>query len=186
MNCSEMNDYVDENFLHIRNLAKDIEGAFGGESSSEQRLRNEIAGMFAVTVLATYEGIIKQTLITYAAKFHYKYRSHVEADFGKMNAKISVDDLRGYSRHFGLEKWVGSGAPKSGKGTTFDRLLSEKRIVVERRFRTDMMTNYRNLFNWRNDYAHERSTPVTFKDVYDAHRVSQYIIRTFVTAFEIG
>jgi len=181
-----MNEFVDENFLHIRNLAREIEETFVGNTSADQRLKNELAGMFAVTVAATYEGIVKQALIAYASGFHEKYRSHVEKDFERMNARISVDDLRGYSRHFGLDNWTGTDAPKSGKGTTFDRLLKEKRSVVERRFRTDMMTNYKNLFDWRNDYAHERLTSVTFKDVYEAHRVAQYIIKTFVKAFAEG
>ena len=181
-----MNEALDENFQHIRRLAKDINNSFDNATISEQLLKNELAGMFAVTVAATYEGIVKQTLISYAANFHPKYRDHVENDFGRLNARIAINDLRSYSRHFGLKKWTGPDAPKNGKGTTFHRLLEEKREIVERRFRTDMLTNYENLFTWRNSYAHERTTSVTFRDVYEAHRVAQYVIRTFVRAFELG
>lgn len=181
-----MSEAIDENFAHIRRLARDIDSKFANATTSEQLLRNELAGMFAVTVAATYEGIVKQTLISYAANFHEKYRDHVENDFGRLNARISIDDLRSYSRHFGLKKWTGPTAPPKSKGTTFHRLLKEKREVVERRFRTDMVQNYENLFLWRNAYAHERTTSVTFRDVYEAHRVAQYVIRSFVRAFELG
>ncbi|WP_422357881.1 HEPN domain-containing protein [Qipengyuania flava] len=181
-----MSEAIEENFSHIRRLARDIDGKFAGTTTSEQLLRNELAGMFAVTVAATYEGIVKQTLISYAANFHEKYRAHVENDFGRLNARISIDNLRSYSRHFGLQRWTGPDAPKKGKPTTFHRLLEEKRKIVERRFRTDMVKNYENLFTWRNDYAHERTTSVTFRDVYEAHRVAQYVIRSFVKAFEMG
>lgn len=108
-----MNDIVDGSFLHIRSLARDIEERLGGTSTAEQRLRNELAGMFAVTIAASYEGIVKDTLILYASKFHSKYRDHIEKDFEKLNARISIDDLRMYSRRFGLSEWLGHGVKKT-------------------------------------------------------------------------
>lgn len=137
----EMNEIVEENFLHIRNLAKDLQSLASGESTAEQRLRNEFAGMFAVTIAATYEGIVKETLISYAAKFHQKYQDHMEKDFDRLNTKISIDDLRAYSRRFGLNEWVGHGVKKNS--TTFHKILSETKVVVERRFRTDLITRLR-------------------------------------------
>lgn len=179
-----MNDVVEENFRHIRNLAKDIEKLLDGESIAEQRLSNEFAGMFAVTIAATYEGIVKETLIAYAATFHPKYKDHIEKDFDRLNAKISVDDLRSYSLRFGLSEWSGIGIKKNS--TTFHKTLGQTKAVVERRFRKDLLISYKNLFTWRNAYAHERSTTATFRDVYEAHRVAQYVIRSFVRSFEIG
>jgi hypothetical protein len=179
-----MSDVLEENFQHIRSLARDIEQKLNGTSSAEQRLRNEIAGMFAVTIAASYEGIVKETLISYAGKFHPKYREHIEKDFDRLNARISVDKLVSYSRHFGLTEWTGHGIKKNS--TTFHKILQEKKVVVERRFRTDPITSYNSIFTWRNAYAHERTTTATFSDVYEAHRVAQYVIRSFVKAFEIG
>jgi hypothetical protein len=179
-----MSERIDESFLHIRNLARDIEEKLSGTSSAEQRLRNEIAGMFAVTIAASYEGIVKETLVEYAGKFHTKYQAHIEKDFERLNARISINDLKSYSRRFGLTEWTGHGAKKNS--TTFHKLLAEKKLVVERRFRTDLEKSYENIFDWRNSYAHERSTTATFSDVYEAHRVAQYVIRSFVTAFELG
>jgi hypothetical protein len=179
-----MNETIDENFRHIRTLAADIDGKLTGTSVAEQRLRNELAGMFAVTIAATYEGIVRETLICYAGAFHPKYRNHVEKDFEKLNAKISLDDLAFYSRRFGLAEWTGHKVKKNK--TTFHKLLDEKRIKVERRFRADMLLSYENIFTWRHAYAHERKLSATFRDVYEAHRVAQYVIRSFVKAFEIG
>ena len=140
--------------------------------------------MFAVTIAASYEGVVKETLITYAGNFHPKYQDHVTKDFKRLNARLSVNHLMQYSQHFGLTQWTGLGVKKNA--TTFHRLLSEKKTVVERRFRTDLLQSYENIFEWRNAYAHERSTTATFSDVYNAHRVGQYVIRSFVTAFELG
>jgi RiboL-PSP-HEPN len=179
-----MNEAVEENFRHIRNLAKNIENLLGGESTTEQQLSNEFAGMFAVTIAATYEGIVKETLIAYAATFHQKYKEHMEKDFDRLNARISIDDLRAYSRRFGLSEWTGHGIKKNS--TTFHKILSETQVRVERRFRKDLIKSYENIFTWRHAYAHERSTLATFKDVYEAHRVAQYVIRSFVKAFEVG
>ena len=179
-----MNKTLEKNFQHIRNLARDIEEKLSGTSSSDQRLRNEIAGMFAVTIAASYEGIVKETLVEYAGSFHQKYREHIEKDFERLNGRISVSDLKNYSRLFGLEEWVEHGVRKNS--TTFHRILEEKKVVVERRFRIDLMTSYKSIFTWRNAYAHERTTTATFSDVYKAHRVAQYVIRSFVTAFELG
>jgi hypothetical protein len=179
-----MSEVLDENFQHIRNLARDIEEKLNGTSSAEQRLRNEIAGMFAVTIVASYEGIVKDTLVGYADNFHPKYRHYVEKDFDRMNARISVHDLKSYSNKFGLTEWVGRGIKKNS--TTFHKILLDRKKLVERRFRTDMITNYESIFSWRNAYAHERATSATFSDVYKAHRVAQYVIRSFVLAFESG
>lgn len=179
-----MSKNVDENFRHIRFLARDIENRLGGTTTSDQRLKNEVAGMFAVTIVATYEGIIKDTLISYAANFHPKYQNYIEKDFEKLNAKISIDDLIAYSRRFGLNEWSGHKIKKNS--TTFHKILNEKKQIVARRFRTDLVQNYKSLFEWRNAYAHERATNATFKDVYEAHRIAQYVVRSFVKAFEVG
>lgn len=179
-----MSEILQENLRHIRRLARDIDGKLSGTSSSEQLLRNEIAGMFAVTIAASYEGIVKDTLVEYAARFHPKYRDHIEKDFERLNAKISVPDLISYSRRFGLSEWTGKGVKKNS--TTFHKVLQERKVVVERRFRADLLTSYENIFAWRNAYAHERSTTATFSDVYNAHRVAQFVIRAFVAAFGHG
>jgi hypothetical protein len=115
-----MSEILDRNFRHIRNLARDIEAKLNGTSSAEQRLRNEIAGMFAVTIAASYEGIVKETLVNYAGNFHPKYRSYIEKDFEKLNARISIDDLKSYSRRFGLTEWVGHKVKKNS--TTFHKV----------------------------------------------------------------
>ncbi|MGF0539265.1 HEPN domain-containing protein [Agrobacterium sp. ES01] len=179
-----MSEILDENFRHIRDLARDIEEKLNGTSSTEQRLRNEIAGMFAVTIAASYEGIVKETLVSYAGNFHPKYRSHIEKDFDRLNGRISLDDLKAYSRRFGLTEWVGHKVKKNS--TTFHKILEQRKTIVERRFRTDLITSYENIFTWRHAYAHERATVATFSDVYKAHRVAQYVIRSFVKAFELG
>jgi hypothetical protein len=180
----EIDETVNEHFYHIRSVAKQINLRLSGETTDEQKLSNELAGMFAVTVVATYESIVKDTLIFYAGTFHSKYKDHVINDYDRLNAKISLNDLRTYSLRFGLNEWSGNGVKK--KSTTFHKVLHEKKAVVERRFRTDLVSNYNNLFTWRNAYAHERATPATFKDVYESHRIAQYVIRSFVKAFKIG
>lgn len=179
-----MSDILEDSFKHIRRLAQDIEEKLNGTSSAEQRLRNEIAGMFAVTIAASYEGVVKETLVSYAGKFHTKYKDHIEKDFRRLNARISVNDLKDYSGRFGLTEWVGHGVKRNS--TTFHKILQERRVVVERRFRTDLISSYESIFIWRNAYAHERATSATFSDVYKAHRVGQYVIRSFVKAFELG
>ncbi|MCL1628335.1 HEPN domain-containing protein [Roseibaca sp. V10] len=179
-----MNDIVSENFQHIRAIARDINHKLDGTSSADQRLRNEIAGMFAVTVAASYEGIVRETLVGYAGKFHPKYRQHVEKDFENLNARIKIEDLKSYSRRFGLPVWTGHKVKKNS--TTFHKILDDRRKVVERRFRADLIVSYTSIFTWRNSYAHERTTPATFNDVYQAHRVGQYVIKSFVQAFEEG
>lgn len=179
-----MNDIIQENFLHLRGLALDIDSHIISDTAVDPRLANELAGMFAVTVAATYEGIVKETLVNYASRFHSKYQEHVEKDFDRLNAKISLDDLRNYSRRFGLNSWTGTEAKKNS--TTFHRILKERGKIVERRYRADLILSYESLLQWRNAYAHQRSTSATFRDVYRAHQVGQHVIRSFVTAFEVG
>lgn len=182
---SQMNELLEANFRHLRDLARSIESRLSHDSAEDRRIMNELAGMFSVTVVATYEGIVRETLIDYAGRFHQKYQSHVESDFSKMNARISLDNLKGYSKKFGLQEWVDPSSPQK-EFTVFHKLYQEQRMIVERRFRKDMQQSYTNLFRWRHDYAHERSTSATFRDVYESHRVAQYVIRSFVKAFAQG
>jgi hypothetical protein len=179
-----MNEMVEENFRHIRILSKDIRNLLSVESTNEQRLGNEFAGMFSVTIAATYEGIVKETMISYAAKFHDKYKDHIKKEYDRINSKISIHDLKSYSVRFGLTEYTGIGVKKNQ--TIFHKKLDEIKIIVERRFRKDLITSYENLFIWRHSYAHERSCTATLRDVYEAHRVAQYVIRSFVKAFEDG
>ena len=162
-----MNDLVEKNFRHIRDLARSIESRLGTDNHVDRKIRGELAGMFAVTIVATYESIVKETLIEYAGRFHPKYQLHVENDFSKMNARISLDNLKSYSSKFGLAPWKDPKAPKNA--TTFHRLFAEKRKVVERRFRKDLSASYNNLFQWRNDYAHERSATTTLQQFIILH-----------------
>jgi hypothetical protein len=179
-----MHEFVDANFKHIRDLARSIDSRLNENTPIDRQIRSELSGMFAVTIVATYESIVRETLIDYAGRFHPKYQSHVMGDFSKMNARISLDNLKDYSKQFGLSPWRDADAPK--QATIFHQLLRDQRAVVERRFRKDLSTSYSSLFRWRNDYAHERSASTTFGEVYEAHRVGQYVIRTFVKAFSQG
>ncbi|MGE6741590.1 HEPN domain-containing protein [Allorhizobium pseudoryzae] len=179
-----MDETINESFRHIRSLAKDIEGKLNGTSASDQRLLNEIAGMFAVTIAASYEGIVKETLVDYASKFHERYKFYIQKDFERLNARISVEDLKSYSRRFGLAEWTGKGAKRNS--TIFHMMLQERQLKVEKRYRTDLLRSYENIFLWRNAYAHERTTNATFSDVYNSHRVAQHVIRCFADAFKVG
>ena len=179
-----MNEMIRERFHHLRGLAWDIRAHLAGPQVKDQKLQNELSGMFAVTVSATYEGIVKQTLVDYAAGIHSKYKTHVENEFENFNAKITLDDLKSYSRKFGLSEWTGHQVKKNS--TTFHKILEEIRPTVERRFRADPLLSYKNIHTWRNAYAHEGFTIATFKDVFDSHRVGQYVIVAFSNAFKIG
>lgn len=179
-----MIDKILESFSHLKGLAGDIEAQISGSMVGDRKLKGEIAGMFAVTVSATYEGIIRQTLIDYAAGVHPKYKTHVEKDFENFNAKITIDDLKSYSRKFGLSEWKGHQVKKNS--TTFHKVLEDIRPKVERRFRSDLLSSYRNIHTWRNAYAHEGSIIATFNDVYDSHRVGKYVVLAFAKAFSIG
>lgn len=177
-----MDELVNESFNHLRNLARDIDNRITGTSSADQILRNEIAGMFAVTIAATYEGIVRETVINYASQFHSKYREYVQNDFERLNARVSIDDLKSYSLRFGLPPFSGPSAKKNQ--TIFHEALEKKRELVEQRYRADLAQSYRNLFFWRNKYAHERAPLATFSEVYNAHRVGQHVIRCFVKSFD--
>ncbi len=177
-----MSDVLNEGFHHIRNLKRDFDRRFDTASTSDEALLNEIAGMFAVTIVATYEGVVKNTLISYADRCHSDYGNFIAMDFEKSNARVKIEHLKGYAKKFGIRAWH---PPKASKvSTIFDEQLRNTRTVVERRFRRDMSQSYQNLFDWRNDYAHERKSTATLEDVYRSHQVGQYVVRTFVKTFE--
>ena len=158
-----MSEISKESFAHLRKLYNDINAQVPDGNLINQRLRNEIAGMFSVTIFATYEGVVKETLISYASKFHLKYQNHVERDYARMNSKITIGDLYSLSKTFGLPESTEKSTKKDS--TLFHQELNKNKIFIEQRFRTQLIKNYENIFQWRNAYAHQRDSLVTLRNV---------------------
>ncbi len=179
-----MRDSLHENFLHIRSLAKEIDKYVIHANGVYAHLETNIAGMLAVSIVATYEDIVRSTLIEYAERNHPKFHTYVSIDFERMNSKINLSDLHHYSRKFGLSPWESEGSQKDL--TTFQKLLHFRKPDIERRLNRDLYMSYNNLFKWRIAYAHRRFSMATLKEVYTTHHVAKHVIKAFVDAFEQG
>ncbi|MCY4259984.1 MAG: HEPN domain-containing protein [Rhodobacteraceae bacterium] len=177
-----MNTFLVQNFQHIRSLAQEMENIVSTAGSTTGTLQNELAGMFAVTIVATYESIVRDTLIAFAGCHHPKFEKYIENEFSRMNSRIAIDDLYRYSRSFGLAGWTDPGTGR--RSTIFHRLLNEQQSRIENRLRKDMKKCCKNLFDWRNDYAHNRTSKPTLGDICGSRRAAKYVIKAFSDAFE--
>jgi hypothetical protein len=176
-----MNDLINENLVHLRELKRDFASRIDGSSNGDERLLNELAGMFAVTVVASYEGIVKETLISHAGRVHVKYEHFIQNEFGQMNSRITINDLKRYSNKFGLDRASDTG--KAGQ-TIFHEAIRKRTPVIEKRYRTAFEKSYEKLFSWRNQYAHQRAAVATLDEVYNSHRVAKHVIIEFARSFE--
>ncbi len=138
--------------------------------------------MFAISIAAKYEKIVRTTLIDYAEKCHLNFQIYAESNLKRMNSKVSLGDLRGYALNFGLKP----SKPIQGikKSTIFHELLESRRKAIKIERGLDLGIIYGNLFTWRHSHTHSGTIPASFDDENNSHGIAKNVIEAFVEAFE--
>lgn len=89
---------LSEEFSSIKKLFREINEIAPAGTPAMDSIRADLAGLLVVTLAATYENCVKTVLINYADNKNANFSYFVERQFEKLNSRITVRDLQGYTR----------------------------------------------------------------------------------------
>jgi hypothetical protein len=135
------------------------------------KLRADLAGLLVVAIAATYENCVKEVLFSYTGRQHATFESYARRRYGKINSKISVQDLKGYCELL----------DPSLKTKFQAKLASRKKAIVERTG-VNIETMYGQLLEWRHEFAHTGARNTTLEEAARAHLFAKRIIYIFAEA----
>lgn len=176
---NELLDYINSLLEPIDDLMNDINlNVPDNESSKTKSFRSDLAGMLAIAICAIYENCIKEILIYQASLYHSTFENYIRDAYGKLNSKITFDDLNKYSKMFS-EKL----------SDNFKKIIEEKYYTENCRVSqlsagriANDIWKYKTLLEFRHGFAHSYKKSETLETVYKYHSTSKHIILAFAEA----
>lgn len=160
---------LSEEFSSIKNLFREINEIAPAGTPAMDSIRADLAGLLVVTLAATYENCVKIVLINYADNKNANFSYFVERQFEKLNSRITVRDLQGYTKKF-----------DSRINAKFKKELEK----VQRRVGSENIQNkYEQILAWRHAFAHAREKLTTLEEAYTFHCYGKYVLYAFSQAF---
>ncbi|MBN8900151.1 MAG: hypothetical protein J0H57_03885, partial [Rhodospirillales bacterium] len=105
-------------------LASEI-NAFVPLDTRSVQFRADLAGLLVVSIVATYESCVKETLTGFAGRHHAQFGTFAQNHFGRLNSRISLSDLYGYARTFDSARHAASGAILDRRKSKFKSWLGK-------------------------------------------------------------
>jgi hypothetical protein len=136
------------------------------------QFRADLAGLLVVSMAASYESCVKETLVTYATNHHAAFGNFATNNFAKLNSRISLSDLYGYAKTF-----------DSSVHDRFGQLLDRRKKLIDRRLGKSIVESYSQVLNWRNAFAHAGIRNTTIEEAIVTHRLAKRVLYTFDQAF---
>ena len=153
-------------FQHADDIVKHLNGVVPG--LADPLLRVKYVGFVTVAACTVYELAIKEIFCEFGRKKHKVLgnvtASHFERINGRIKIKIIEDD---YIVRFGsvyLER--------------FRKRLKKAERAHMTSYRRDLRSEYSNLIQWRNDFAHDGKAPTTatYQEVVTAYEDGKTVI----------
>lgn len=166
---------LDLQFDRIDRLVKEM-GQFVPASQIETaEFRADLAGLLVVSIAASYESCVKETLVSYAASHHAAFASFATNNYAKLNSRIAINDLYGYARTF-----------DSGVHRRFGELLTRRKKAIDERIGKNILSSYKQILDWRHDFAHAGVRNTTIEEAMTTHRLAKRVLYVFDEAFNPG
>lgn len=157
----------------IESLAAQISMHVPNNRIGTQAFRADLAGLLVVTIAASYEACVKETLINYASRHHAAFGNFAQNNYSKINSRVRVHDLKSYAKIFGfnIEK-------------DFKAALAIKKLRISNRLGINIENRFEQILNWRHDFAHAWKTNTTIEEALATHRFGKRVLYAFDEAFE--
>jgi hypothetical protein len=156
----------------INVLANEMKAYVPLSTVGAEDFRADLAGLLVVTIVASYESCIKDTLISYASKQNQRFSEYVERRYSKLNSKIAINDLCRYCKDFD---------PNAHNSFNDRRRATKEKINSA--LGQDIEKAYQQLLDWRHDFAHKARRNTTIEEAFSFHRYSKHVVYTFYDAF---
>lgn len=152
-------------------LAAEIK-EFVSEDAKTIRFRADLAGLLVVSMAASYESSVKETLMSFAARHHVQFGNYAQNQFAKLNSRISMNDLYGYTKTF-----------DNKVHNRFCELITHRKGRMINKIGKDFTVAYGQMLSWRHDFAHAGIRNTTIGEALATHRLAKRVLLTFDDAF---
>lgn len=152
-------------------LAMEIENFVPTNGRSVQ-FRADLAGLLVVSMAASYETCVKETLVNYSARHHSQFAYFTQSHFGKLNSKISIGDLYKYASTFNPTVHF-----------KFGHLMKTRQKQILQRVGNDCHNSYNQILSWRHAFAHSGARNTTIEEALKTHLLAKRVLYAFDDAF---
>lgn len=163
---------LDLHFNRIEELVREMRQFVPTDVVGVAQFRADLAGLLVVSIAASYESCVKETLITYATNHHASFGNFATKNFAKLNSRISVGDLNRYAQTF-----------DDRVHSRFKRILADRKRRIDARIGKNIESSYHQLLSWRHDFAHAGIRNTTIEEAIATHRLGKRVLYAFDDAF---
>lgn len=163
---------LDVHFNRIEELVTEMQRFVPSGAVGVAQFRADLAGLLVVSVAASYESCVKETLLTFASGHHAAFGNFTFNNYKRLNSRIRVNDLRRYARTF-----------DDGVRSRFEILLDQRKQKIDARIGKDIKSSYEQILNWRNAFAHAGIRNTTIEEAISTHRLAKRVLYAFDEAF---
>jgi hypothetical protein len=163
---------LDLHFNRIEVLVAEMRQFVPSNVVGTAQFRADLAGLLVVSMAASYESCVKETLVAYASSHHLAFGNFATNNYAKLNSRISIGDLHRYARTF-----------DDGVRERFKRLLDQRKRKIDTRIGKNIEASYEQILNWRHDFAHAGIRNTTIEEAVVTHRLAKRVLYAFDHAF---
>lgn len=163
---------LDVHFDRIDQLVQEMKAFVPSDLIGANQFRADLAGLLVVTIAASYESCVKETLIAYANRHHIAFGTFTLNNYKKLNSRISISDLHQYSSLF-----------DDAIAVKFKRILNERKTKIDQRIGKNIESCYKQILSWRHDFAHAGTRNTTIEEAVATHRLAKRVLYSFDQAF---
>ena len=131
-------------FDRIEKLAGEISRHVPSETTGTLDFRADLAGLLVVTIAASYESCVKETLVGFARRHHAAFDSYTLKNYNKLNSRINIRDLYSYTKTF-----------DDNVGARFKILLRDRKAALDDRIGRNIEAAYKQILDWRHDFSND-------------------------------
>ncbi|QYO64986.1 HEPN domain-containing protein [Leptolyngbya sp. 7M] len=163
---------LDTHFARIDALVKEIGQFVPNNTANAVQFRADLAGLLVVTISATYESCVKDTLFEFANRHHTSFGEYTLRRYKRLNSQIKLNDLNNYCRIFDDAVYK-----------KYRTLLTKRSRKISERIGKDIQKSYEQILNWRHAFAHQGARNTTIEEAVCTHKLAKRVLYTFDEAF---
>jgi hypothetical protein len=152
-------------------LALEIE-AFVPNTARSVQFRADLAGLLVVSMAASYESCVKETLMNFAGRHLSQFGMFAQNQYRKLNSRISMADLYSYASTF-----------DNSVHQKFGQIIVARKAKLMTRIGKDFTKAYSQILSWRHDFAHAGIRNTTIEEALMTHRLAKRVLYSFDDAF---
>ena len=162
------------NFSHADDVIEHLKSIL--PSVNDPLLKSKYVGFVSVAVVTVYELAIKTIFLDFSKSENKVLNCFTEKYFERINGRIKIKAIQDdYLTKFG-DVYL----------SYFNDEISETRTTFLKENKRDFLAAYKNLIEWRHQFAHQgtTNTTATFEEVVQAYEDGKFVIKCLAKAMD--